>query len=109
MTGCCLYLLQLLNFKKLSENDTSITIKKRFFRMKTLIADSGSTKTDWCIAEGGQAIARATTQGINPIHQSDEQIGKILNDELDDDFLRQAEGGACSRPPSSLPMPHPSV
>ena len=60
--------------------------------MKILIADSGSTKTDWCLAEGGQAIASATTQGINPIHQSDEQIEKILNEELDADFLSQAEG-----------------
>ena len=79
--------------------------------MKTLIADSGRTKTDWCLAEGGQAIARATTQGINPIHQSDEQIGKILNDELDDDFLRQARGvgGVCYYGAGALPSVAPRL
>ena len=60
--------------------------------MRILIADSGSTKTDWCLAEGGKAIATATTQGINPIHQTDSQIGQILDSELDATFLSQADG-----------------
>ena len=47
--------------------------------MTTLIADSGSTKTDWLLKPGGR---RLHTQGINPIHQSDEQIAAILRDEL---------------------------
>lgn len=38
-----------------------------------LIADSGSTKTDWGIV---------TTQGINPYHQSLETIREIFNNEL---------------------------
>ena len=43
----------------------------------TLIADSGSTKTDWLIG-----TERVSTQGINPIHQDDDTILAILNDEL---------------------------
>ena len=42
-----------------------------------LIADSGSTKTDWAF---GQTIIK--TQGINPFHQDDEAILSILRDEL---------------------------
>lgn len=42
-----------------------------------LIADSGSTKTDWVV--GAFCLQ---TQGINPIHQSDETIRTILHDEL---------------------------
>ena len=48
----------------------------------TLIADSGSTKTDWCLARGGEVVARMATQGINPFYQSDEEITRILQDEL---------------------------
>lgn len=43
----------------------------------TLIADSGSTKTDWAI---GSVIIK--TQGINPIHQDDDTIMAILHHEL---------------------------
>ena len=31
-----------------------------------LIADSGSTKTDWCIVFNGTPIKRIGTKGINP-------------------------------------------
>ena len=43
----------------------------------TIIADSGSTKTDWLIVS-----KRISTQGINPIHQDDDTIIAILNNEL---------------------------
>ena len=46
-----------------------------------LIADSGSTKTDWCLIGEGQTICCAT-QGINPFHQSASDIRQILTDEL---------------------------
>lgn len=35
-----------------------------------LIADSGSTKTDWCIVFNGTLIKRIGTKGINPFFQS---------------------------------------
>lgn len=47
-----------------------------------LIADSGSTKTDWCVAEGGKVVMRIATQGINPFHQDEKTIISIINDEL---------------------------
>lgn len=46
-----------------------------------LIADSGSTKTDWAIVDGANTAIHAT-QGINPIHQDAASIGHILTAEL---------------------------
>lgn len=37
-----------------------------------LIADSGSTKTDWCVVLNGTVIKRLGTKGINPFFQSEE-------------------------------------
>ena len=39
-----------------------------------LIADSGSTKTDWCMAEQGVALKRIPTKGMNPFFQSEEEM-----------------------------------
>ena len=40
-----------------------------------LIADSGSTKTDWIVYTGNNGNSRVvSTQGINPFHQSDIEI-----------------------------------
>ena len=47
-----------------------------------LIADSGSTKTDWCVAKDGFTVKRFTTQGINPYHQDERRINGIVLDEL---------------------------
>lgn len=47
-----------------------------------LISDSGSTKTDWCVADGGNIVCRISTQGINPFHQDGQTIAAILRDEL---------------------------
>lgn len=46
-----------------------------------LIADSGSTKTDWAIV-GDNGTAIHNTQGINPFHQDAPFIDRILADEL---------------------------
>ena len=43
-----------------------------------LIADSGSTKTDWAFVEDGEIIARKETPGINPVHMDESQIKEIL-------------------------------
>ena len=42
-----------------------------------LIADSGSTKTDWAFMG-----KRVQTQGINPFHQDEDTIRSILKEEL---------------------------
>lgn len=47
-----------------------------------LIADSGSTKTDWCLADRGVIVSRKDTQGINPFHQDEDEINRIIIEEL---------------------------
>ena len=47
-----------------------------------LIADSGSTKTDWALQSASGALARFHTQGINPFHQDRTVIAGILRQEL---------------------------
>lgn len=47
-----------------------------------LIADSGSTKTDWCLCKDGTILQSIQTQGINPYHQSEEAIEQVLTEEL---------------------------
>lgn len=46
----------------------------------TLIADSGSTKTAWCLI--GERPHTFHTQGINPFQQTEEEICNILKKEL---------------------------
>ena len=43
-----------------------------------LTADSGSTKTDWCVVENGQPIQQISTKGINPFFQSEEEISNEI-------------------------------
>lgn len=45
-----------------------------------LIADSGGTKTDWVLTEETGIVQRVQTQGINPFHQSEEDILAILHE-----------------------------
>ena len=46
-----------------------------------ILADSGSTKTDWCLLDG--AIAeRVRTAGMNPYFQSEEEMAQTLQTQL---------------------------
>lgn len=47
-----------------------------------LIADSGATKTDWCIGTKQTDVRIKQTQGINPFQQSMEHIHQVLDEEL---------------------------
>lgn len=47
-----------------------------------LIADSGSTKTDWVVVEDGKVFGKFRTQGINPFHQNQSAIEIVLHEEL---------------------------
>ena len=47
-----------------------------------LIADSGSTKTDWCLCDNNTIIQSIQTQGINPYHHTEEAIEQVLAEEL---------------------------
>jgi len=53
-----------------------------------LIADSGSTKTDWRIISGSGKIYQAKTGGMSPAYQKPGEIGKELKEKL----LPQIEG-----------------
>lgn len=70
--------------------------------MKTiLIADSGSTKTDWAMGP-----VRVKTQGINPFHQDDEAILDILRGELLPQLSTQpsANEGESGEAASAFPL-----
>ena len=47
-----------------------------------LIADSGSTKTDWRLIDANKKILQFATQGINPYFNTTEQILSVLKSEL---------------------------
>ncbi len=71
--------------------------------MVKLIADSGSTKTDWVLLYGNHLRQNIKTAGINPFHQSSKFINEII-DELYN-LLRITEietidfyGAGCSLP-----------
>lgn len=51
-------------------------------RPSTLIADSGSTKTDWALVAPDGTVSLLHTQGINPVHQDEQTITAILTSEL---------------------------
>lgn len=43
-----------------------------------LIADSGATKTDWCLTKKGEILHRFTSRGISPIFQTQEEIAEEI-------------------------------
>ena len=47
-----------------------------------LIADSGSTKTAWCLSYGNQIVKMFETAGINPFFQTEEDIVAQLKETL---------------------------
>lgn len=49
---------------------------------KILIADSGATKTDWCLLQQGEIIHRFNTKGISPIFQTEDEISKEIKEHV---------------------------
>ena len=47
-----------------------------------IIADSGSTKTDWCVVENGKLVHQFFTKGTNPFFQTEEEISEAIATEL---------------------------
>lgn len=47
-----------------------------------LIADSGSTKTDWSVVNNGKLVKRVLTKGINPFFQTEEEISNEIETTL---------------------------
>lgn len=72
--------------------------------MYTLIADSGSTKTDWILLKGNEIVKRVFTIGFNPYFQNKDQIGNAIyaqllpeiNDELNQISKIYYYGAGCS-------------
>lgn len=62
-----------------------------------LIADSGSTKTDWCLCNESAILCEIQTQGINPYHQTEEAIEEVLRKELLPQLKSQELKGKSSR------------
>ncbi|MEL7832472.1 hypothetical protein [Fodinibius sp. Rm-B-1B1-1] len=49
--------------------------------MSILIADSGATKTEWCLVNEGQADTYFT-EGLNPYYHTTESIEKVIHENL---------------------------
>ena len=47
-----------------------------------LIADSGSTKTSWALIDSQSCIQELTTDGINPYYETQDEIAKIIEQQL---------------------------
>ena len=47
-----------------------------------LIADSGSTKTDWCLMDGSTIMKRIKTKGFNPFFETEKEIEYELSNAL---------------------------
>ena len=50
--------------------------------MLQLLADGGSTKTQWLLKDDDKVVASIRTQGLNPYFQTDEKIRQIVKMEL---------------------------
>ena len=57
--------------------------KENIYKDMILIADSGSTKTDWSLVDKGQLVNRFTRKGTNPFFQSEEEICTEIGEVLD--------------------------
>ncbi len=62
--------------------NTYLKIKHHTMSDIILIADSGSTKTDWLLCNDGMLSVGFKTQGINPYMLSENEIANILQEEL---------------------------
>ncbi|MHB8260558.1 MAG: BadF/BadG/BcrA/BcrD ATPase family protein [Bacteroidia bacterium] len=59
-----------------------------------LIADSGSTKTTWCLLDNKKQIAESLTQGFSPSFQTAEVMAQLMMDELNAEILQQQRNHA---------------
>lgn len=66
-----------------------------------LVADSGSTKTDWRLINFTETLAEVHTEGINPFHQRPEEIDRILRNSDLNQLISQTQevyfyGAGCN-------------
>ena len=73
-----------------------------------LIADSGSTKTHWCVINEGKVVSEIFTDGINPFYQTALEIIALLENQLipklDKELVSEIcfYGAGCSFPEKKL-------
>jgi len=60
-----------------------------------LLAESGSTKTDWCLLRKGKKPVYFKTTGINPLLQTQDAITLLLQDELGWDKKKHEAAAIC--------------
>ena len=69
-----------------------------------LIADSGSTKTEWILIENGRVLKQLITKGINPFFQTEEDIyaelQAVMSSKIDTAKVQQIHffGAGCALP-----------
>lgn len=51
-------------------------------RKQILIADSGATKTDWCLTREGEILQRFSGKGISPVYQTEEEIAGEIREHV---------------------------
>lgn len=75
-----------------------------------LLADSGSTKTHWCVLSGTSAVRSFTTGGINPYLQSEQEILSLLETEMKDAGISAREiffyGAGAGHPAQQAKLAH---
>lgn len=91
-------------------NYVAFLVEYSYFCSMKLIADSGSTKTDWVLVDDrGAIVGSQKTEGINPVHLSTDQIKAVL-DGITIAAGQQLEGvffyGSGLRPEYRQPMRH---
>ena len=47
-----------------------------------LIADSGSTKVEWCLVDHGNVVKQIFTSGFNALMLTEEEISQYLDSEI---------------------------
>ena len=53
-----------------------------YYKDMILIADSGSTKVDWCFVEGASIVKQVSTSGINPVVMSEDEVSACIGGQL---------------------------
>ena len=75
-----------------------------------LIADSGSTKTDWLLVRAdGSVISELGSQGINPFFQDERTIASLMEKEVFPQVAREPDavffyGAGCASPEAGAPV-----
>ena len=70
-----------------------------------LIADSGSTKTDWCFKTSKENYKIIQTKGINPFYQDSEEISHIIEEILNKEEKPEKiffYGAGCTKEKSTI-------